>query len=463
MVSIPDNPVKILESNKRFQSKLSWKRAQSNDLRNQIHEFISDNFNVNLPTIKETFESLRNNNHNASEELTTLYEDYAELVNLYYTLGRYGLSIGSLFEKNGEFETFTQAHMYSRHKMDPVWLMRKSQLIRNIYRNYLQSSETLKKTHHPVHITLTLPHGNGVFRGQRFYATELIYQFNILRKYPAWKSFVYAGEYGVEVKKTVNTANGLHIHIHSFSLLNENASVNKFRKWLQTSWLKLTGGSHIWVETLYFFKKDDHGKYLSKKSIIDGKPQEQRIKFYLNNEIRHIKKSLLTETQKQQTIQEIYLKGIMECIKYHFKMDDLMQIGSDKLFDIELINDILTNTKGKRMYSRYGAFYNEPALNFNNLEAKGAPDEINSESTDRVVNPFTIEFAQTTETNKVCFYPEKQKRQPKTGAKPYSLINKHDPSIYKQLTKGVFAKEAVKEAVKINRISFIPIKKERYA
>jgi hypothetical protein len=91
----------------------------------------------------------------------------------------------------------------------------------------------------------------------------------------------------------------------------------------------------------------------------------------------------------------------MECIKYHFKPGCLEKEDSE--YDIELIRLILNNTKGLRMYSRFGAFYNEEALNFNNL--KKEPDDFEPEDVEevikasaegveeRLINPFTLEPA----------------------------------------------------------------------
>ena len=445
-----DNPQNILKSNQIYQAKLSWKRAQAIDLKNQIFFFIVDNFNIWLPASKEEYNSFKKENQDKDEQFNMLIEEYEELVKLHYSLTNYGLSIASLFEENGKFETYTQAHIFSKHKMDPVWNWKKSQLIRSIYRNFIQNSSIFEQTYIPVHITLTLPHSEGRYKGQRFYATELIQQFNFIRKYPKWKQFVYAGEYGIEVKKTENTKNGLHIHIHSFSLLYGNQRINDFRKWLQTTWERLTGGNQIWVETLYFFQKDESGKFITEKKVIDGQPKEFRKKFYLDKVIRQIKSSSLPVDEKRKEIQSTYLHGIMEAIKYHFKMDDLMQINSDKLYDVDLINDILINTRNKRMYSRFGAFYNEPALNFNQLESKNGNEEEEtlSEATDQIVNPFTKKFTFSDETNKVVFWPEKQKRQPKHSANPYCLVNNTDASIYKDVGKGIFIKKAVSEVLK---------------
>ncbi len=291
----------LLLSNQRFQSKLSWKRSEAMKIRNQIANWIDDNFEIKLPQDFTKFEKMCEY-YRHDERYSFLEQEYIETVKLYYTLGRYGLSVANHFTDKGENETFTRAHFYSKHKIDPVWNWRKSQLIRSKYRTYLLNSNVIQQKLHPVHITLTLPHKDGKYKGKTFYAKELIEQFNLIRKYPKWKQYTNGGEYGVEIKKSPTVENGLHIHIHSFTLLNPGVSVNNFRAWLQDTWERTTGATQIAVETLYFFKKDEKGEYITELKGIGSQTTEQADGTYLTShkEFKQYRKKFLCRPGKKE-------------------------------------------------------------------------------------------------------------------------------------------------------------------
>jgi hypothetical protein len=463
----------LWNANQKFQAKIGWKRAEAKEIRRQIRMFISDNFNIYLPNTRKEYKKELHFNRSGSEEWNFLEENYGQMIKYYYTLGEYGLTLGHVFkdEKTGRVETFARMHIYSRHRLDPVWNMRKSQLIRTIYKDFLVKSDIIEQQLHPIHITLTLPHAGGLYQGKRFYARELIEAFNLIRKYPKWKEFVYGGEYGVEIKKSPN-GNGLHIHIHSFTLLKKGQSVNKFRDWLKKTWLRLTSGSQIWVETLYFYKKDDQGAYITEKKgfklitteqydgsyITDYESEKEvRKKFYVDAEVRKLTSTAtaLEFEEIMEQVKNIYLAGIMETIKYHFKMDDLFQTGSQKLYDIDLINEILVNTKNKRLYSRFGKFYNEPSLNFNQIADK-EPDEsepeneesLMAEALNTVTNPFTFENVNPDEIELFAWRPENQKRQPLSSDIAYKLINCYSTDYLVPLGIGISLRNAIKEWLK---------------
>jgi len=97
-----------------------------------------------------------------------------------------------------------------------------------------------------------------------------------------------------------------------------------------------------------------------------------------------------------------------------------------------LIEEILRNTKGKRLYSRFGAFYKVKELCFNKLEKD---DEPMAEVIDEVINPFTHEAVESEKTEIVMFYPEQQIRAKKTDKTPYKLIN-YKTDIYESVGSG---------------------------
>ena len=105
-------------------------------------------------------------------------------------------------------------------------------------------------------------------------------------------------------------------------------------------------------------------------------------------------------------------------------------------YNITLINEVLKNTKGKRLYSRFGAFFNEKALNFNHLDkseekSEEEPDENSEEidlelskSNDNVaINPFTLEEVPINQTQLVIFYPESLNYSGKKHITPNCVLN----------------------------------------
>jgi len=453
------NEAQILH-NRKYQQKLSYHRQSTNDFRDQIAEFFETNFNISFPNYKSEFFKYVNA---GNETYNYIYENYENLVKTYYTLGNFGESFASLFtNEKGHFETYTTAHIYSKHRLDPVWNYRKSNLIRNIYRQYLKSSKIYEQ-YHPVHITLTVPHEGGKWQGKRFYVKELIDSFHKIRRSQGWKSQVYAGEYGVEVKSSPNKNNGMHIHIHSLAFLKAGVTVNKFRKFLQAQWKEETEATQIWVETIYFHAKGDNGKYITelipnpKKLITFENIEDEtyttesefitvRKKIYVDDFAKQIKaRKDITEEQKESEILNAYLYGILETIKYHFKNDSLTLDG--KNYDLPLVEEVLQNTKGKRLYSRFGAFYKVPELSFNHLNNETNEGEPMAEATEEVINPFTGETTTADKTTIVMFYPERQKRASKTALEPYKLIN-YKTDIYTEIAVNKPIKEVLSNYLK---------------
>ena len=172
-------------------------------------------------------------------------KDWDELIKLQYKLRHTNKAVYALFEnKNKVVKPMLVSMWYTKHRMDEVWLMRKSQLIRSIYREYLTTATVpggalLIKTYTPCHLVLTVPHNAAGFMGERFYLKQLLSLFHELRRSKEWKKCVYGGEYGAEIKKS-NNGNGLHIHIHSLIFLNHERSINLFRKWIHKRWAAIT-------------------------------------------------------------------------------------------------------------------------------------------------------------------------------------------------------------------------------
>ncbi len=448
-----------IQLNRKYSAKLSYHRHKTNEIREQIAEFIETNFEIVLPAHRATFLKIAQK----SEIHNTVIEMFPNLIKTYYTLANFGESVGALFtDDKGRYETFTQAHIFSKHRLDPVWNYRKSNIIRNIYRNYLIDTKIYEK-YNPVHITLTVPHSGGTWNGQKFYAKELLNAFREVRRSCGWKSNVYAGEYGIEVKSSPNKENGLHIHIHSLAFLKPGTSIKNFIKWLSDKWLFLTDASQIHVEKIYFYEKGENGKYITelKQNNRDLETFEQpdgtytseanfievRKKIYVDKFKREVMSDIsLSSDEKEKKILNAYLYGILETIKYHFKTESLTLDGRN--YDLPLIEEVLSNTKGKRLYSRFGEFYNVPELSFNRLDdSSTSEEEITAEANEEVINPFTGELEPIEKLVTVIFYPERQKRTGKDDISPYRLIN-NKQDIYQELARGKPIKDVLSEIIK---------------
>ncbi len=318
-------------------------------------------YDVHLPADRKDYTRTRKTVLRLDEYGEQLADLLEPLIKLHYALRA---TFGTYAEfGEGEGKRLVPAtFFYSRHRLDYAWNLRKSQLVRQRYAEYLATAcdahgRRLLDFYQPIHLTLTAPHEGGLFRGKAFYARELMQAFAQLRKTDAWKELVYAGEYGVEVKRGKSGRHGLHIHTHSFLLQHPEFTVNEARARLEIEWKAITrntsGYSGLQYETLYCKKKNAVGR-LEKVRLIPGV-------------------SPLAD----------YTQGVMECIKYHFKPDCLITTAGG--FDIPLIIDVLANTHNLRMYSRFGAFYKEPALNFNRLHEAKPADELSPEGQEEVI------------------------------------------------------------------------------
>ncbi len=435
------NEQKIL-NNKKFQYKLSYHRNETKNILDNIENFFSDNFDYVLPKFKKIFNQKSLNYK--SDQTEFIKDNYSNVINVYYRLKEFGVSVGGLFQnEKGNFETFSVAHIYSKHKLDPVWNYRKSNLIRSIYRKYLLNTN-LHELYEPMHLVLTLPHRNGKYEGKKFYVKELIKHFHELRRNNFFKNSIHGGEYGVEVKESRDKKKGLHIHIHSLIFIKSEVKINLLRELIKNEWQRITGATQIWLESLYFYQRDEAGKFIMKIKEIAGDTYEDdgtytteskfeliKKKFYLNDYKRDVNKNTeLTAEQKKELILEKYLWGILECIKYHFKIDSFKDENGN--YNIEFIEEFLENTKNLRLYSRFGAFYNVKELCFNKLDKDD--DEPMAEVCEELINPFTNENVNLENVELVLFYPEYQKRANKNDKEPYKLLN-YKVDIYEPLPK----------------------------
>lgn len=377
----------------------------------------------------------------------TLKDDYLELANMYYSLMTSGQTFYAKFEHEGKTELIPAATMYSKHRFDELWLYRKSQLIRSKYAEFVKSKPELRSDCKPFHLVFTVPHKKGLWRGLEFYGKELMKEFHELRKKDRWNEYFYGGEYGLEVTKSKN--NGLHIHLHVLVFQFKAFPDKEVRAWVTASWDKLVGNgvdkTRIHYETLFVYKRNENGEYeyemnfgLSESKIIELQKEDR-------NPVQSdytIIKNRIKEYYSEDWPEEKYICGILECIKYHFKIDGIRDEAGN--YDIELIQQILNNSKGMRFYSRFGKFYGEKLLNFNNLGSnKEQFIEIVDEETGEVItqeseeeniqgssekfeekllNPFTKEKAKEDEFVYVLTNPSNLKYK---GKPNYEYIHSH--------------------------------------
>ncbi len=428
-----------VSSNFRQQSRVAYKRREVLRLADAIRDQVED-MGTKLPRTYVDYQDykcklLEQMGYDVTDDLIAHWdEQHEELIRLQYTLRRTNKAVYALFENKDKVVKPQLVSMwYTKHRMDEVWLMRKSQLIRSIYREYLQTAtvptgELLIRKYIPCHLVLTLPHDAEGYGGKKFYLKELLSLFHELRRSKEWKSKVYGGEYGAEIKKS-NNGNGLHIHIHSMLFLKET-SINAFRDTIRRIWERITenpGHAFIHLEQLYTYKRDEKGKWITRP----GKKKNEKTGEWEDlYDIRFMEQSdeaIITakEVRKKHYIGpesnvEDYLQGVMECIKYHFKSDTYKK--EDGSFDLDLIKDILNNSKRMRFYSRFGAFYKCKELNFDNQDDESdeapveeAEDKLNGSAgrgVKNLVNPWTMEPALDKDYDFAVASPEMLKYRP---------------------------------------------------
>jgi len=424
---------KRLQQNNKHSSKISWYRRNAVDMVNAIDDHLLDRAGIKLPAYWQEFKVKREDLMQYDAYGSALDDQYGQLVKMRYDLLKSGRAVYAYFEKeNSPAKTQIMATWYSKHRLDPVWNYRKSQLIRKIYGEYLKKSN-IHNEYHPVHMVLTVPHKDGLFEGERFYASQIMENFNLIRKSSQWKKYVYAGEYGVEVKKS-SRDNGLHIHIHCLVFQHKQYRVKEAAAAIHKLWQNQTGANFLHYETLYYYKKNEAGRYITELvSVFDREKNDyinvaRRKKFYLDRADR--------PDDGPERLAE-YLFGVMECIKYHFKHDSMI-LPKNQGYDVELMADVLNNTKGKRLYSRFGAFYDVQELNFNRLEKEHISDDPSKLQTDveiedeimattsgveeNLIDPHTGELAKEGSYKIVISRPEWLKHRTKNDPQAYEPV-----------------------------------------
>lgn len=422
-----DTPAGKVAAARAWDMKISNRQKFNRHCLTAIKEFLEDQ-EIYLPDFKSDYKRDRRQILQYDTHGEDLERAFGRLISMYYTIKESGWSLGAAFMgRNGDVETRTLAHACSRNKLDQVWILRKEQLIRRTYKNWLAvgMAEGWLFKYTPVHIVLTVPHGGGEYKGKRFFGDELLNDFNLIRKNPLWLAMVHGGEYGLETKRSRSWQNGLHIHLHSFTMLNKYYDRSHFKKLSKTHlvdlltwvsrrskifeseteareffeektkgelyayamqefefrkvteadfqnvlwnlWNRQTGATKVWVEKLYRYKKDpETNKWITE--YVENK-QDKDLLAEPDGPGTEIFKPQLLQVRKKFYIDdksplEDWTAGILECIKYHFKGDTFYN-SDTKEWDVLLMMEVLNNTENKRFYGRFGAFYKEKQLSFN--------------------------------------------------------------------------------------------------
>ena len=426
---------KCVNSNNRHSNKISWKRKEAFQLSRSIKEYLQQ-FDIELPRSYKDFCATRNHVLMYDHYGDALDTEMGELIKLHYDLKTCNKGIYAVFFNRERIGTQLLACWYSKNRLDPVWNYRKSKLIRKAWHGYLKESN-IHEQYLPIHLVLTVPHKDGVWKDDSFYGRKLINAYNTLRKDKMFKQFIYGGEYGLECKKS-KSGNGFHIHIHSMLFQHPQYPINVVREWVVQRWRTLTGNdssySGIHYEQLYCYKRDESGQFVSEeREVISGTMEVED-----EDEGEYAYEPVIEQKQVRKKFRvgpgsspEDYLSGVMECIKYHFKPGCLKK--EDGTFDFDLIRAILNNTKNLRMYSRFGALYKEKKLDFSRMEKptkKQTGEEIDEEVVmakldtvlERLVNPFTLQPAKLSEFRMAISCPEFLSHRPKDYIKPCEPI-----------------------------------------
>lgn len=402
-------------------------------------------------------------------EMNDWWESDREEMNLdeqyYFSRFRNALSTccqNTLFREhsNNEHE-FIGAHTCN-HKYCNVCNAERSKNVRKSYRRFFESYPELLKQYDFMHLTLSVPHNETTgWRGQKFYASELMKEFNFMRKKPFWKKMVYAGEFGVELTKGDN---GLHIHIHSMLLVHKSTqNRNELHKKILLAWNQQTATSGEFkplekerVESIVkgnkrltefdCMKLNATGATLIGLESLYIKSEKPKAGFLYCQRSGFYKKYVNAGDDFQK-----FMGGVMECIKYHFEPMAMKKNGK---VDFDLMREILPMIAGKPLYRKFGAFHGGTKnkhegcklLNLNDKTLQEQVDEtVANEARDKVYNPATLQVAEKEEYTYIVvpmctvYFDHTENYKPKINqnSKKYTNTNKIRDALMLMMQKSI--------------------------
>lgn len=310
-----------------------------------------------------------------------------------------------------EHETTNDLEFIGAHTCDDKFCMVcnavRAKTLRRKFLAFFKADPSLLRKYDFFHLTLTVPHDENGYKGQRWYTKELLKKFNFLRKKTWWKREVYAGEFGVEMTKNES---GYHLHIHSLVLVRKSKrSRNRLHREILLSWNSLTKGAG---QRAAFTEEQKaaimRGNSLLTRSDVESlDPTGATLIGFENIYVRSdtfkpgYKHCPITNTWKRYVKPtdgaETFISGILECIKYHFEP---MALQEDGKLNVPLLVEIINDVKGQRLFGKFGAFHSatknaHPLAKMLNLNSKledfsdQVAETLDETARDVVLNPTT--------------------------------------------------------------------------
>jgi len=304
-----------------------------------------------------------------------------------------------------------------KHKLCPVCNAELSKTIRRKYILYFNKHPELRKDYDFQHLTLTVPHSADGFKGKKLYADELMKAFNLMRKKKFWLDMVYAGEFGVEVTKNEN---GLHIHIHALLLVKkQKQNRNLLHKEILLQWNRLTVDPGLISRELT--EKDIKAIRAGNKLITNDlvKTLDTRGATFIGLENLFVVNDNGVKRYIDMNVQDDFLRGLMECIKYHFEP---FVLDKEKgTYDFDLLMEALPMIKGRPLYRKFGAFHGVKELNVNDrsLIREEMAEAVKETAHDQVINPCTLKPAGRDEFDYVIMNAAGVYYKPEENMKPF--------------------------------------------
>ncbi len=229
-----------------------------------------------------------------------------------------------------------------------------------------------------MHLTLTVPHVAGAWRGKGYYAGELIRLFNQMRKAAWWNELVFGGEYCIE---TTHGENGLHIHMHVMLMVKKVAqSRNKLYCKILKAWNKLTIDEtnpvtsftekriEAFNKLFKSFPQAWRDEYISQLDSRGSTMVGLSSLYYEVTAAQYAqrKKAKFTKNGKYYCYANganvrSMVKGVTECLKYHF--EPCVLEDEDGKLNVPLLCEMLPNIYRKRLYGKFGGLYKVKSLN----------------------------------------------------------------------------------------------------
>lgn len=248
------------------------------------------------------------------------------------------------------------------HRMCSICNYLRSKLVRYKYITFFDKNPQLLKDNDAFHLVLTVPHDRDGYQGEKFYAKIIKDKFARMRECKWFRKMVYGGFYALEITLN-NEASGLHIHIHAFLLVRKTQqNRNTLYKKILAYWNRATKqGNDIPLsqEQMVFLNNVVQDKKLINKLKGNGATMIWLESLYVTSKKKKkgYKYDQRTGLWKKYVYpgQNDFVRGVIECIKYHFEPT---AIGNDGLFDLELLKIILPNLRYLRLYDKFGKLSN---------------------------------------------------------------------------------------------------------